>query len=120
MSLRNRTAKRLFVTNVTGLLLECFVVSSLKLMFSGLFQKDLFKGGLSLEEPFFQSKLLSRLSHKVCRPLSSPVSPLRVRERTKTNSTQTRRGSRDLSPGDIGGKQVLSPLHHPCTPCFHI
>ena len=53
MSLRNRTAKRLFVTNVTGLLLACFVVSSLKLMFSGLFQKDLFKGGLSLEECFF-------------------------------------------------------------------
>ena len=53
MSLRNRKAKRLFVTNVIGLLLACFVVSSLKLMFSGLFQKDLFKGGLSLEECFF-------------------------------------------------------------------
>ena len=53
MSLRNRTPNRLFVTNVTGLLLACFVVSSLKLMFSGLFQKDLFKGGLSLEECFF-------------------------------------------------------------------
>ena len=120
MSLRNRTPNRLFVTNVTGLLLACFVVSSLKLMFSGLFQKVLFKGGLSLEECFFQSKLFSRLSHKVCRLLSCPVSPLRARERTTTTSTQTKRGSRGLNPGDIGGGQVLSPQRHPCTPCFHI
>ena len=74
MSLRNRTAKRLFVTNVTGLLLECFFVSSLKLMFSGLFQKEEKKrvkfGGtffpikvvVSLVTQGLPSSFLSRLS----------------------------------------------------------
>ena len=40
-----RTAKSLCVTNVTGLFLARFVWSSLKLMFSGLLQKDLVKEG---------------------------------------------------------------------------
>ena len=46
--------------------------------------------------------------------------PLRARERTTTNSTHKRRGSRDLNPGDTDGGWVLSPLYHPCSPCFHI
>ena len=45
--------------------------------------------------------------------------PLRARERTTTNSTHKRCGSRDLNPGDIDGGWVLSPLYHPCSPCFH-
>ena len=40
---KKTTAKRLCVTKVTGLLLACFVVI-LTLTFSGLLQKDLFKG----------------------------------------------------------------------------
>ena len=33
-----------------------------------------------------------------------------------TNSTHIWRGRRDLNPGHIGGRRVLSPLHHPCSP----
>ena len=42
---KKRTAKRLCVTNVTGLLLACFVLifTFKTLMISGLLQKDLFK-----------------------------------------------------------------------------
>ena len=42
-------------------------------MFSGLLQKDQFKGKRSLAKRYFKTKLLSRLSHKVCRLLTSPV-----------------------------------------------
>ena len=56
-----------------GYYLRVFSWSSLTLMFSGLLQKDLFKGGWSLAKNFFQTNLLSRLSHKVCHLLSSPV-----------------------------------------------
>ena len=42
-------------------------------MFSGLLQKDLLKGQWNLRQIFFQTKLLSRLSHKVCRLLCSQV-----------------------------------------------
>ena len=43
---RTKTAKRLCVSNVTGLLLACYVLifTSHNLMFSGLLQKDRFKG----------------------------------------------------------------------------
>ena len=34
-----------------------------------------------------------------------------------TNSTHIWRRRRDLNPGRIGGRRVLSPLHHPCSPC---
>ena len=49
VSLPNRTAERrgrLSVTNVTGLLLSCFVGNSLNIdvFFSALLQKDLFEG----------------------------------------------------------------------------
>ena len=40
-------------------------------MFSGLLQKDLFK--VKFGEKLFQTRSLSRLSHKVCRLLSSAV-----------------------------------------------
>ena len=33
-----------------------------------------------------------------------------------TNSTHIWRRHRDLNPGHIGGRQVLSPLRHPCSP----
>ena len=42
-------------------------------MFSGLFQKDLFKWSWKFGAKFSQTKLLSRLSHKVYCLLSSPV-----------------------------------------------
>ena len=53
---KKRTAKQLCVTNVTRLLPVGFVVRKVK-----------------FGEKLFQIKLLSRLSHKVCRILSSPV-----------------------------------------------
>ena len=34
----------------------------------------------------------------------------------KTNSTHIWRRRRELKPGHIGGRRVLSPLHHPCSP----
>ena len=42
-------------------------------MFSGLLLKDLFKRKWKFGKKLFQAKLLSRLSHKVCRLLSPPV-----------------------------------------------
>ena len=33
-----------------------------------------------------------------------------------TNSTHIWRRHRDLNPGHIGGRRVLSPLRHPCSP----
>ena len=45
----------------------------LTLMFSGLCKKHLFRRKVKFGVKLFQTKLLSRLSHKVCRLLSSPV-----------------------------------------------
>ena len=65
--------KLLCVTNVTGPAITCVLCRDLQLtlMFSGLYNK------IRLKERFggkvFQTKLLSRLSHKVCCLLSSPV-----------------------------------------------
>ena len=36
--------------------------------------------------------------------------------RTTTNSTHIWRRDRESNPGHIGGRRVLSPLRHPCTP----
>ena len=56
---KKRTTKRLGVTNVTGLLLACFVVIfTYYFMFSGLLQKDQFKGKWSLVKSYFKTKLL--------------------------------------------------------------
>ena len=65
-----------YVINVTGLhslTTYVFFRDVHLLLFSGLWQKDLFKGGWTLAESFSQIKLMSRLTHKVCRLLSSPV-----------------------------------------------
>ena len=73
VSLRDRTAKRLKAANVTGLLLACFVGNSLNINFFLLFCKKICFRNVKFGKRFFQKKLLSRLSHKVCRRLSSPV-----------------------------------------------
>ena len=62
----------------------------LTLMFSGLVQNDLFQGRCSLAKRFFETKLLSRLSHNVCCLLSSPVL---LRELTTINEESMVRGS---------------------------
>ena len=60
MSLRNLTAERRRLQNACvwqtwqGYSLRVFLWSSLKLMFSGILQKELFKGGCSSPEMFFQ------------------------------------------------------------------
>ena len=43
--------------------------------------------------------------------------PAQRREPT-TNSTHIRRRVRESHPGHIGGRRVLSPLRHPCSPGF--
>ena len=56
-SKKKRMAKHLCVTNVTGLLLEHFLWWSslvVKIIFPGLLQKDLFKGGWSSADKFFK------------------------------------------------------------------
>ena len=73
VSLRDRTAKHLKAANVTGLLLACFVGNSLNINFFLLFYKKICFRNVKFGKRFFQKKLLSRLSHKVCRRLSSPV-----------------------------------------------
>ena len=73
VSLRDRTAKLLKAANVTGLLLACFVGNSLNINFFLLFYKKIRFRNVKFGKRFFQTTLLSRLSHKVCRRLSSPV-----------------------------------------------
>ena len=79
VSLRNRTAERRGRQNAwawrtwQGYNLRISSWSWLTSMFSGLLQKDLFKRKWRFGKKLFQAKLLSRLSHKVCRLLSSPV-----------------------------------------------
>jgi len=36
-----------------------------------------------------------------------------------TNSTHIWRRRQDSNPGHIGGRRVLSPLRHPCSPRFN-
>ena len=38
------------------------------------------------------------------------------RREPTTNSTHIWRRRQDSNPGHIGGRRVLSPLHHPCSP----
>ena len=42
---------------------------------------------------------------------------LSVQSREPTNSTHIRRRVWESNPSHIGGRRVLSPLCHPCTPC---
>ena len=56
-SKKKRMAKHLCVTNITGLLLKHFLWWSslvVKIIFPGLLQKDLFKGGWSSADKFFK------------------------------------------------------------------
>ena len=78
MSLRNRRANRLCVTNVTGLLPACLLWCSINKTVFGSFIKRSFKSKVKFGGNCFQTELLSRLSHKVCRlfPPGSAV-PLR-------------------------------------------
>ena len=70
-SRKKRTAaKHLCVTNVTELLLACSVAIFTKYQCFLVFYKKEWWG---LRQFIFQTKLLSRLSHKLCRLLSSPV-----------------------------------------------
>ena len=70
---KKRTAKRLSVTNVTGLLLACFVANSLKINVSYSSTKRSVQRNVKFGGSKAKAELLSRLSHKVCRRLSSPV-----------------------------------------------
>ena len=45
-----------------------------------------------------------------------PGENLSVQSREPTNSTHIWRRVRESTPGHIGGRRVLSPLRHPCTP----
>ena len=42
------------------------------------------------------------------------------RREPTTNSTHIWRRVRESNPGHIGGRRVLSPLRHPCSPTFNI
>ena len=73
MSLRDRTAerrgvtvKRLCVTNVTGLLLACFVMIFSYINGFWSFTKRYVWRRVKFGKNFFQTKLLSHLSHRVC------------------------------------------------------
>ena len=58
---------------MTGLLLACFVGNSLNIDILCSSTKRSVLGNVKFGGRFFQAKLLSCLSHKVCRRLSSPV-----------------------------------------------
>ena len=70
---KKRTAKRSSVTNVTGLLLACFVANSLNIDVSCSSTKRSVQRNVKFGGSKAKAKLLSRLSHKVYRRLSSPV-----------------------------------------------
>ena len=61
---KKRTVNRMRVTNKTRLLRACFVA---------IFTNINVFWSVNFGENLFQTNLLSRLSHKVCRLLSSPV-----------------------------------------------
>ena len=74
---KKRTATRMCVTNVTGLyfLHVCVLrLSSPKLMFPGLSQKDLLKGEWSSAETFFKQNIVTLVTQGLPSSfLSSPV-----------------------------------------------
>jgi len=70
---KKRTAKHFSVTNVTGILLACFVANSLNIDVSYSSTKRSVQRNVKFGGSKAKAKLLSRLSHKVCRRLSSPV-----------------------------------------------
>ena len=68
-----RTANRLCVTNVTGLLLAFFVAifSNINVFWS--FTKDLFKGKWSLAESYLNKIIVTLVTQGLLSVLSSPV-----------------------------------------------
>ena len=70
---KKRTAKRSCVANVTGLLLACYVVIFTYIKCFLVFYKKICLKEGELRRNFFSKKILSRLSHRVYRRLSSPV-----------------------------------------------
>ena len=42
--------------------------------------------------------------------------PSEQRREPTTNSTHIQHRDRESNPGHIGGRRVLSPLRHPCSP----
>ena len=46
--------------------------------------------------------------------------PSEQRREPTTNSTHIWRRVRESNPGHIGGRRVLSPLHHPCSPHVYV
>ena len=58
---------------MTGLVVSCFVGNSLNIDILRSSTKRSVFGNVKFGGRFFQAKLLSRLSHNVCRRLSSPV-----------------------------------------------
>ena len=42
------------------------------------------------------------------------------RREPTTNSTHIWRRRRELNPGNFGGRRVLSPLRHPCSPAMYL
>ena len=77
---RKTRVKRLCVTNVTGLWLECFACSLLDInvFCFQVFTKKSISRMWTFGGKFFQTKWLSSLAKKVCRLLSSPVLMLRL------------------------------------------
>ena len=79
VSSRNRTVERRGRQNARawqtwrGLLLACFVANSLKIDVSFSSTKRSVQRNVKFGGSKAKAKLLSRLSHKVCRRLSSPV-----------------------------------------------
>ena len=70
---KKRTAKRLSVTNVTGILIACFVANSLNIYVSCSSTKRSVQRNVKFGGSKGKAKLFSSLSQKVCRCLSSPV-----------------------------------------------
>ena len=84
MSLRNSRANRSCVTNVTGLLPAFLLWCSINKTVFGSYIKRSFKRNVKFGGNCFQTELLSRLSHKVCR-LFPPGSAVPLRKFTSDN-----------------------------------
>ena len=71
---KKKMAKCFCVTNMAGLLLSCSVVIfTQELICFGLLQKDICLKEDAVWGKFFQTKLVSHLSHKICHFFCSPV-----------------------------------------------
>ena len=57
---------------------------------------------------------------EVAKPDNPEEKPSEQGREPKANSAHTRHGDQELNPGNIGGRRVLLPLRHPCSPWHHI